>query len=96
MPTRRSRSVDALPVLMEPDQRPLIAVAADDGLNLRAGASPQAAVLRTLPQGSMLCAREPLSALAPKIGTGVWISVCALDGVAGFVWAEYVTLTAGT
>ncbi len=92
MPTRRSRSVELLPVIMEPDQRPLCAVAADDGLNLRAEASTAGAVLRVLPRDTVLCAREPLSTLAPKTGTGVWISVCALDGVAGFVWAEYVVL----
>ncbi len=95
MPSRRSRSVESLPIIMEPDQRPLCAVAADDGLNLRAEASTSGAVLRVLPRGTVLCAREPLNTLAPKIGTGVWIAVCTLDGVAGFVWAEYLALRAG-
>jgi hypothetical protein len=82
-------------VLLEPDQRPLAAVTADDGLNLRAAPSTQAAIVRTLERGSVLCVREPLDAARPKFGAaGFWLPVCARDGACGFVWSEFVALVA--
>jgi hypothetical protein len=81
---------------IEPDERPLVTVINDPdvilvgGLRLRASV-PGGTVLRQMPPGTSLYVREPRNVADAKIGVyGEWLSVCTMDGVAGFSAAWYV------
>jgi len=77
---------------IEPDARPILLVPPDTGgLNLRDKPSTNSTVIRTLTDGSFVCGREPSEAIAPRLGVaGQWVPVCTLDGVLGFVSAQFV------
>ena len=79
-------------ILSEPDARLILVVPANtNGLNLRE--TPGGTILRTLVDGTFVCGREPGEVVQPKIGVpGQWVSVCTLDGLAGFVSAQFVQI----
>jgi len=84
---------EALVALTEPDARPALRVIAQAGLRLRDAPSLTAGVKMILPHGTLLLLREPLEIALPKLGQpGQWLNVTTLDGVIGFVAAEWVVL----
>jgi hypothetical protein len=88
----KTKSKD-LVVTNEPDARPVLRAIAELGLNLRDGPSTTANRIATLPFGTILLLREPLSTAQPKVGkAGTWIAVSTTGGVNGFVTGEFVVL----
>jgi hypothetical protein len=86
-PAQRAFAGSRSPVI-EPDQRAFARVSAELGLNLRESPNTQARVLATLPNDSLIYLRDvgPLPSAAFR-------SVCTADGLAGFVWGEYLRET---
>lgn len=77
---------------LEPDALVMLRVNAQLGLNLRR--EPRIApnnIIKTLPFSTLLLLREPFELAAPKLGQpNQWVAVVTLDGVSGFVSAQYV------
>ncbi len=100
VPRRRARAKSESQALglrgaiapIEPDALALLRVNAQLGLNLRR--EPRIApdnIIKVLPFGTLLLLREPFANAAPKLGQpNQWAPVVTLDGVEGFVSAQYV------
>jgi hypothetical protein len=69
----------------EPDQRAFVRVSADAGLNLRQAADKNGAVIAVLPKDTLLYLRD-----GDALVHAEWCAVCTPDGIAGFVWGEYL------
>lgn len=88
-----SKDLELSAARTEPDAQPVLRVIAQVGLRLRDAPGLTANIKTVLPFGTLLLLREPLEGAQSKIGrAGEWLSVTTLDGVSGFVAAEWVVL----
>ncbi len=104
VPVRKPKRVSALAIAKqekviaraESEVRPIVRVIARLGLNLRNVPSTSGSVVkRILAFGTLLLLLEPASSGLPKVGKpNQWLYVRTLDGVDGYVAAEFVAVHA--
>ncbi|MCX7939554.1 MAG: hypothetical protein N2545_08995 [Thermoflexales bacterium] len=104
LPMRKSTRSRAAPQVrrdttvarVETEVRPILRVIARLGLNLRdAPSTSGTTVKRVLPFGTLILMLEPANVGLPKVGKpNQWLHVSTLDGVMGYVAAEFVAVHA--